>query len=427
MHGKHRANRVDKFGVAAPAGLTASKGPRQGGTEASNHAAARGPDAAASADRSIPRPAWISRLLPRGIRERLFLLIALALLPAFILQGSISFQHYTTRRSQALQTELEAAEGVATTFSAYTDGVRRQLDTVGQALTTLAPYDEAQAERLLNITTAQYTTIRNMYWVSPEGIILASSQPGVVGYDLSNRPYFQTLLDGRPWVISNLTPQGAVVFVPSFFIATAVRGEGGQMQGVVVANIDPTRLGELTLTQERLEGGEYAIFDRRGRLVYQNPETRLTWEDRLQLAQTDPLLGRALRGESVLGEMRLYPENGRRFAARVPIADSGWVAGAARPVRLVLAPVWEGLRDDALLATMATSLAFLLAYLLARTIAGPLLRLERDAHAMGHARINAPADPEAPREVRSLRNTVAHMAGDLLHRAEALRRSEQRF
>jgi PAS domain S-box-containing protein len=426
MHSKHRVSRAGKFGVQILAGSTAPLGPCQHGVETSPREAARGGAQGKSAP-NLPRPARLARLLPRGIRERLFLLIALALLPAFVLQGMISFQHYSTRRSQALQMELEAAEGVATTFSAYTNGVRRQLDTVGQAIITLSPYDEAQAERVLNILAAQYTTIRHMYWVSLEGIILASSQPGLVGYDLSGRPYFQKLLAGRPWVISNLTPQGAVVFVPNFFIATAVRDASDRLQGVVVANIDPARLGELTLTQERLEGGEYAIFDRRGRLVYQNPETPLTWEQRLQPAQSDPLLAQALQGESVLGEMAPDAEDGQHLAARVPIADTGWVAGAARPVKLVLAPVWHGLLDDALLATMTTSLAFLLAYLLARTIAGPLLRLEEDAQAMGEARIDAPADAEAPREVRSLRATVAHMAADLLRRAEALRQSEQRF
>ncbi len=407
MHGKHSASHADKLGASA--GLTVPPGPHKHGTP------------------NLPRPAWTARLLPRGIRERLFLLIALALLPALVLQGSISFQHYTTRRSQALQTELEAAEGVATTFSAYADGVRRQLDTVGQAIITFSPYDEAEAERALKIITAQYTTIRHVNWVSPEGIILASSQTGVVGYDLSRRPYLRQILAGRPWVISSLTPQGAVVFVPSFFIATAVRGESGRLQGVVVAGIDPTRLGQLTLTQERLEGGEYAIFDRQGRLVYQNPETPLTWEERLRPQQTDPLLPHALRGESVLGEMTSGPEDGRHFAARVPIAATGWVAGAARPARLVLAPVWHGLRDDAMFALLTTSLAFVLAYLLARTIARPLLRLERDAQAMVEAPVEAPADPEAPTEVRRLRETVARLARDLLRRAEALRQSEQRF
>ncbi len=199
----------------------------------------------------------------------------------------------------------------------------------------------------------------------------------------------------------------------------------GAAQGV--ASIDPTQLGELTATQKRLAGGEYEIFDRQGRLVYENPETHLTWEERLHPQQADPLLPHALRGKSILGEMTPDIKKGRHFVARVPIGDTGWVAGASRPVKLVLAPVWTGLLSDALLTSLAISPAFLLAYLLARTIARPLLRLERDAHAMGQARIEAPPDPEAPREVRSLRSTVAGMATDLILRAEALRRGEQRF
>ncbi len=415
MHGKHSTSRVDQFEAWRTGFRRFLRGRLKAGLRTKGDVP------------NPPRPTWTARLLPRGIRERLFLLIALALLPAFVLQGLISFQHYTTRRSQALQTELEAAEGVATTFSAYADGVRRQLDTVGQVIISLSPYDETQAEQVLKVIEEQYTTIRRMDWVSPKGIILASSQPGVAGYNLSNRPHFQRLLAGQPWVISTLRVQVAMIFVPDFSIATAVRDDSGQLQGAVVASIDPTRLGQSTLTQERLAGGEYAVFDRQGLLVYQNPETRLTWEERLRPRQIDPLLPQALMGKSVLGEMRPDHEDSRHFAARVPIAGTGWVAGAARPVRLVLAPVRLGVLDDAMLAALSTSLAFLLAYLLARTIAGPLRRLERDAQAMGEARVDAPADPEAPEEVRSLRDTVARLAADLLRRAEALRQSEQRF
>jgi PAS domain S-box-containing protein len=408
-HDEHSACRADEFGVPASADRTAPPEPRK----------RRPPD--------LPRSAWTAHLLPRGIRERLFLLITLTLLPALVLQGLISFQHYTTRRSQALQTELEAAEGVATTFSAYVDGVCQQLETVGQAIITLSPYRETRAQGLLKAIATRDTTIRSMYWVSPEGIIFASSEPGVVGYNLSGRRYFQQILAGRPRTLSGLNVRGAVVSVPNFFITAAVRDATGRLRGVVMAGIDPTRLGQLTLTQKRLAGGEYAIFDQQGRLAYQSPETRLTWEERVRPSQIDPLLARALRGRPVLGEMTPDPEEGPHFAARVPIADTGWVAGAGRPVKLVLAPVWHGLYQDALLASLATSLAFLLAYLLARTIARPLLRLERDAQAMGQARIETSVDREAPREVRSLRATVARMATDLLHRAEALRESEQRF
>jgi PAS domain S-box-containing protein len=409
MHGKYGANRADKQ-VDSHQHLSSGTG--------------RG---AAAAGRAPGLSARIAHRLPGGIRGRLFLLIALALLPVLMLQGWIYFQHYTTGRSQALQIELEAAEGMATTFCAYADGVRRQLDTVGQVITTLSPYDEARAEQLLNIITEQYTTIRSMSWVGPDGVISASTLPGVVGYDLHTRPDFRQLQAGQPWTLSNLTAEGAMASIPSFSIASAVRAENGPLEGVVVADIDPTRLGRLILTRERPAGGEYVIFDRKGQLVYQSPETPLTWEGRRQLRQTDPLLWQALRGESVLGEMKPDNREGPHFVARVPIGDTGWVAGAARPVDLVLTPVRHGLRQDALLASLGASLAFLLAYLLARTIAGPLRRLERDAQAMGEARIEIPADPEAPEEVRRLRHTVAQMATDLIRRAEALRQGEQRF
>jgi PAS domain S-box-containing protein len=409
MHGEYGASHADKQWDSQPGWSPGAK-----------------PDTA-SAPASIGRPGWMVRLLPGGIRERLFLLIALALLPVLVLQGWIYYQNYTTRRSQALQMELEMAEGVATTFSAYADGVRRQLDTIGQAIIALSPYDETKVERVLKLIAAQYTTVRSMNWVSPEGIVVASSQPTAVGRAQSDRSYFQQILTGRPWVVSDLVAHGVVVDAPGFIIATAVRDQSGLLRGVVAASLDSTRLGQLTLTQARFAGGVYAIFDGQGRLVYQNPETPLAWEERLPARQADPLLQQALGGRLALGVVTSKPQGGRHFAARVPIADTGWVAGAARPVDLVLAPVRQGLREDALFALLATSLAFLLAYLLARTIAAPLRRLEQDARAMGEARVEAPADPVAPKEVRRLRDTVARMASDLIRRAEALRQSEQRF
>lgn len=66
MHGKHRASRADKLGIPASAGLTAPPGLHQCGTETSKRGAARWGDPAASADPSVPRPAWMARLLPRG-------------------------------------------------------------------------------------------------------------------------------------------------------------------------------------------------------------------------------------------------------------------------------------------------------------------------------------------------------------------------
>jgi signal transduction histidine kinase/ActR/RegA family two-component response regulator len=364
---------------------------------------------------------WMARLLPGGIRERLFLLIALALIPAIALQGWIYYQHYTTRRSQALQMELEVAQGVAATFTSYLNDVRQQLNTTGQAILAFTPYSEAKAEYLLGIVARQYPTIRNLSWVSPQGGVLASSLPALVGSDLSGRMYFQRILAGQAWALGDLMPMGSVTKTPIFVIASAIRDTQGALRGAVMAAIEPTRLGERTFVRERPARGAYTIFDSQGQLVYRSPEIPLTWEQRSRWRQSDPLLQQALENHVAQGAVTSAIDGDRRVVARVPIADVGWVAGASRPMNIALRPVWLALIQDAALGLLVMLSAFLLAYLIARTIAGPLLRLERDARAMGEGRMGPPTEPGGPKEVRRLRGTMTRMATDLIQRAEALR------
>jgi signal transduction histidine kinase len=368
----------------------------------------------------------LQRALPTGIQQRLYLLIGLALLPVLLLIGWIYYQRYDTRRAYELQTQVEVAQGVATTFTAYLEGVRQQNHAVGQSILALSPYPEEEATRLLTTAAAGYPTIRNLNWVSPDGIVLASSQPSMVGRDLSIRSYFQQILAGRPWAAGDLTITGVATDTPTAAFATAIRDHNGILSGVVVAGIEPTRLGELTLTQQRPSGGTYAIFDGQGVLVYRSPETPFSWEDRVRWRESDAVLRRALEtGQPQVNLTRLEVPGGEWFSARVPVAGSSWIAGASRPVEVALAPVRQGLLMDGLLTMLVFAMALLLASLVAQNIASPLHRLEQDAQAMGAGEARTRCDPLAPTEVRRLRSTVEGMAQGLIQRAEALREAHE--
>jgi PAS domain S-box-containing protein len=373
------------------------------------------------------RRTWPAHLLPGGIRERLFLLIVLAAVPVLILQGWTYYNRYVTRRDQALQTEFEVARGVATTFASYIDGVWRQLDTVGQEIITVDPsaeWDtERRTDRLLETIDYRYATIRSASWVSPDGRVLASTSPGAIGRDVSAQQYFQQALSGVPWAISDLLPIGTVIERPLVGMAVAIQDEDGVLHGVIVAGIEPARIGEVAFVRWRPAGGAFSLFDSQGILVYRHPETPLSWEQRSQWLQDDPLLPSALVGRAAQGEITSPIAGDRRFAARVPIPEIGWVAGASRPVAIVMAPVRQDLLRESMLGIMVASLALLLASLLARTIAEPLRRLERDAHAMGTGEIPASTDSQAPNEVYSLRAAMTGMAAGLIDRAAALRQA----
>ena len=363
-----------------------------------------------------------------GIRARLFLLIALTLLPTLLLLAWNYTQHYRIRRDQALATELEVAQGVAATFQAYLNDIRLQNHTVGQAILTFERYTEDKATRVLRFAAKQYPTVRNMSWLGPDGRVLASTMPEMVGRNLAERPFFKTIVAGAPWALSDLTPVGEVSQRPTFAVASAIRDESGALRGVVRAGIEPERLGEVTLTQQRPSQGAYAIFDHRGTLIYRNPESPLSWQDRVEWKANDQVLRQVLQsGTPLTGVTRLKIWHGDWISARAPIGDLGWVAGAGRPVATALEPVRRDLFQDSLLALAVFAAAFALAGLIARTIAGPLSRLEREASAVGAGQGALPrenVDATAPAEVRSLSATVAAMAAGLVERAEALRESE---
>ncbi len=366
-----------------------------------------------------------------GIQARLFLLIGLVLLPMTLLLGWSSYQRYQALRRTELLTEMEVAQGVATTFATYVNGVREHLHVTGQALLTFSPYTDAKATRILTEGTKHFTAIRNLNWVGLDGSILASSVPRLVGRNISARPYFQEILAGAPWIISDLFLRGSITESPIFFIAVEARDDVGHLQGVIVAAIGPEQVGKLTLAHERPSGGRIALFDRQGMLVYLSPEEAITWKERGQWRESDPLLQRALAtGKPQMGIMKPASLEGEWLSARVPIPDFGWVAGAGRPTAIAFAPLQQTMVRDLSLTALITMIAFLLAFFLARTISGPLLRLGEDARRMGTGEIPRRNDPLAPAEVQTLRSTVAAMAASLVKTkegAEAASRAKSEF
>jgi len=371
---------------------------------------------------------WLTRLLPGGIQARLYLLIALALLPLLILLGWITYQRYETRRDQALQTELEVARGLATTLAAYVEGVQQHNYGIGQAIITDTSYSAEDTTHLLAAAAAHYPAVRNLSWVSPEGIVLVSSLADLEGRDLSFRAYFQKILSGQDWAIGDLSLSGVATNAPTLAIATAIRDGHGSLTGVVTAGIEPTRLGELIFTQQRPADGAFTIFDRQGVVVYISQAEPLTWEERTRWLGGDPLLQQVLQaGQEQAGVVHLAEPGGEWVAARVPIAGTGWVAGAGRPLNVVLAPVQGSLAFDSLTALLVWLLALVPATFLARTIARPLRRLELDVQAMDAVSRESQPDPQAPIEVRRVRRAVEKMAASLMQRARALQESEERF
>jgi PAS domain S-box-containing protein len=373
-------------------------------------------------------------LLPDGIQERLFLLIALTLLPMLLLMAWIYHQDYQTSRAQALQSEMEVARGIAATFSTFIEGVQHQNLVIGQALAS-SHLDEDQIQNLLTSTATQIRPIRNLHWADAKGKVIASSYRGVVDFEIGGYSFFRQIREGATHTVGNLMHRGFVANIPTISIATAIRDQEGALQGVLVAALEPDLLSDFIFTHERPSGGGYAIFDHHGVVVYTSSGNVRTWGERVGWQEGDVILKRVLEtGQAQSGIEMLGNPGVSYVVARVPMPETGYIAGARRLESVALAAVQRSLLQSALVSLLVWSLAFLFALLMARTISRPIHTLARDAQALGRGEKVTEPDVDAPGEVRRLHETVGQMAGALIVRAEelrqqaeALRQSESRF
>lgn len=369
---------------------------------------------------------WISGTLPGAIRSRLFLLVGLMLLPLLLLIVSFYRQVYEIRRSQATMTEMEVAQGVATTFATFVDSVRRDELAVARAITILRPENIRDINRLLVEAVVDYPALRNLSWVTPDGTVVASTIKNATGRSLAHREYFRKIIGGSDWEIGDITEKGAFINSPTVVIATAIRDPEGKLTGMVVAGIEPSRFGEIALTQKRVAGGSISVFDSKGILVYHNKFPFIAWNDRVAWKNNDHLLLRAIEEKTAQTGIVSYPAPSVRWvAARVPIGDTGWIAGAGREMEIVYEPVRRQMLNDLILVIPVILFSFLLAYMMGLTIVEPLRRLEHDARELGKGVNVGSDDQDAPGEILSLRKTVFGMAQQLTGSSEELRKAKE--
>ncbi len=321
-------------------------------------------------------------ILPRTLRWSLAWMVLAVVGPLILVQGGVYFAWYQAARADELQSNLEMARAVAVATDAYLRDVYRQEGAIGGALVGLKPYTSKQLSDFLTRTAAEYEAVRRWRWLSPEGMTIASSQPEFVGQSLAALPQFHELRAGRSRIVSDIY-KSPVDGQPAVLIGRRIVNQRGTLEGFLVATVDPHRLGEVALRLDRSQQGAFTVFDRQGTLVYVYPEIDWTSLDP-RWRRGDPVLDEALQeGREAFGEIVSLVDGQRRFGARVPVADTGWVAGASRPVSTAMATFQQSLRMALLANAAVGALGLALAVAFGRRITAALGALQTHARELG--------------------------------------------
>ncbi len=347
----------------------------------------------------------------------LTLLVVLAIVPLLLAQVGIYSLWVQSRQTLDLRNNFAIAQAVAMAFDDFVHDMSRQELAVGIAVEWLKPQSSARMASYLKTNASEIPPVRVWDLVDSQGKTVASTDPQKVGQQIDvGAAWYQEILGGREWIVTDMLP-GRPGNPPVFLIARRIEDEEHRLLGVSVAEIDANRLGVLVHHIERAEGGMFALLDRRGNLVYIDPQVQVAQRD---LRSIDPVLDAALTtGEPATGTF-VSPIDGReRVAARIPVGDTGWVAGSSRPTSVLLAPVLRSLWLIGLLNLAAIGLSAAAVGFLGRQMLRSLRSLQVHSQAVGQGDLGYRAEVSGIRELEQLADSFNSMGVKLQEARQA--------
>lgn len=306
-----------------------------------------------------------------SIRDRLFLLLTIVLVPAILVQLLIYRDRLNTRKEYELRTNMEVARATAKGFEDFIQNILIQERGIAFTLSSFHSKNDNDIQSFLDGIDRLYPNLERVLVISPAGRVVASSRPALVGIDVADRSYFREISDGKEWAVSKLLrtkEDGRAVFV----ISSPVRDESGARIGVIAVSIDAESLKNL-LSFSRF-GGDVSILDKTGRAVYRYPETKWKWEDR-DFAKIDPQVREALSGKEVLCTSRETLDKKLRIYAMAPIPSIGWVSRASIPEADAMSEVFNQIYRNASLFFLVLIGSFFIAVLFSKGISVPIRKL----------------------------------------------------
>ena len=375
----------------------------------------------------MPRP-FLS-----GLRGRLFLLVVLAVLPAFALTWYTGWEGRQGQRASVASDAVTLARIVANDQDRVIEGTRQILSDLANVPEVRAG-DPARARTYFALLMKLYPGYSSFLVIDPAGMVLASLPPVEGPTNFSDRVWFARAVSTRQFAlgdyqVGHLTGKRVVV------AAWPVVGDNGQVVAVLAAGLDVTWLNQIAATAQLPPGAVLTLVDRRGVVVAHYPAAV-------------GILGRGFPDSELIASMRqqaegtveLTGEDGiKRVYAFVPVggrAETGLRIAVGVPVEVAYGAVDRAQRRHLLTLLLVTVLTLAAAWYAAERFV-----LRRVSSLLDATRQLAAGDPRARTrlpydqgELSDLARAFDEMAAALQARQEerdraegALRESEERF
>ncbi len=344
-----------------------------------------------------------------SIRTRIVVLLLITILPLAVLPALLYYDQFKEQRKALIQVEMEKARSVGGHLETFLNDLSRQSLAIGLAL-SLHSIEEGDASTILQKNLAEYPSLRSFTWISPEGLVLASTRPQALNTDRRDRDYFIEISSGKMTCITDLRPS-MLNGEPVMSFARAIRDGHGELIGIMQSSISPKDLYEILGIDRHGKKG-VMILDRKGQLAVGRPEPGWIKDDG-KLFVEHPSFREAGLGKELVSEADFGPEKRSFVFALSPVGSTGWVAVSALSEADIRAPFLPHIYRGAVVFLLFALGVISFAFGVSRNIAAPIRELRARIASLADGRKNQPLIIEGPPEIRDLTETFNQMAEEI--------------
>ncbi len=344
-----------------------------------------------------------------NLRQRLVLLVLLAVVPLVAIVGYNLFHLFDDLQTANLEESSRDAEHIALSLNDLTNQLIREGEATGFGIVhgRLSPI---QADRYLD-DVRRHAPLPQITFIRPNGRVYSTSLPALKTASFAGDDAFTRVASGRDSAVTSIRGRKGLALALAVFSRIDT---GRTLHGVSLATVDANELGG-TIPAE-VTDGTIIVTDDRGRLMYSNSRAIV------RAAGSRPLDDFAFVNEARQGRdftvtsTRLPGVSGRYLGAQVPVPRVGWTAGVFRPSGEAFAHVFE---ETAV--TVGVILAVLFATLLAtrfygiRWISDPVTNLAQVSSEIGRGNFDVKIDVRSRDELGLLADSLRSMQRSLRH------------
>lgn len=341
------------------------------------------------------------------IRDKFFILILAIFIPVIVFE-ILSISNYKKQIIQSkLDSDIRLSEAISNSFEKYIDNLWTQEDIISTYILNDPDLTHEEISNYLNKIVDKQDTLQNIFWLDKDGIIIAGTNPIMLGKSLRYSEYVTEIREGKNMVLSDLV-NGFTDDKPILPIAKAVK-QGDNLMGIIVANINVEKMGLQFSNLLFDEGDIFIIIDKNGTIIHCNETPDIFMQKRK--INADSPAWKALSGTAIITEKKFFENEGLyRLGYSYPIGETGWALSIASKYDNITANIREKTSETIAMCETLLLLSFLIALLMGDFFVTPIIKLKDTAYSIMNGDYSARTNIEGNDEIAITAQTFDNMA-----------------